>query len=151
VPLWLVLAFSGLLATRSWSETPAAVCARLGTDDSQRPVPATLTAEVNRLFAAQMPPTVVEKTTVFRCFGGHVLVCTTGANLPCGKANVSRANSGATAWCREHPDAASIPTFATGHDTIYEWRCHGENAEVFRQTSQVDARGFVARYWKPLQ
>lgn len=141
----------GLLAFGAQAETPSRLCARVGTDDTARPVPASLANEVNRLFDTRMPASIVEKATVFRCFDGHVLVCTAGANLPCGKANVSRINPGAAAWCRDHPGAASVPAFATGHDTIYEWRCHGGQAEAFRQVDQVDARGFFARYWKQLR
>lgn len=140
----------GLLAFGAQAETPSR-SARVGTDDTARPVPASLANEVNRLFDTRMPASIVEKATVFRCFDGHVLVCTAGANLPCGKANVSRINPGAAAWCRDHPGAASVPAFATGHDTIYEWRCHGGQAEAFRQVDQVDARGFFARYWKQLR
>jgi hypothetical protein len=66
------------------------------------------------------------------------------------QANVSRSNPGATAWCGEPSGAASIPAFATGHNTIYEWRCRSEQAEALRQIDQVDARGFFARYRKQL-
>ena len=80
-----------------------------------------------------------------------VLVCTAGANLPCGKANASRTSAGAAKWCRNHPSSAFVPAVATGHDTIYQWRCHNGRPEIVHQTSIVDSRGFAATYWKPLR
>ena len=58
-----------------------------------------------------------------RCVGPQLMACWVGANLSCGKANVRRRLPGATAFCRDDPNAASIPMAATGHDTIYDWRC----------------------------
>jgi hypothetical protein len=138
-------------ASPGFPESPAALCVRLGTDDTLRPIPGSLTPDVNRLFHARMSARVAVGTTVYRCEEGRVLVCSWGANLPCGKANTSRTVPGATDWCRQNPDAAFIPAFATGHDTIYEWRCHGSVAIPARQTSTVDSRGFIAMYWKPLK
>ncbi len=130
---------------------PASVCARIGTDDTLRPIPESLVPAVNALFGTSMPTRMAIDTTVFRCASGRMLVCTTGANLPCGPANTSRMpGSGAVDWCREHPDAAFIPAVATGHDTIYAWRCQGGAPQIVRQTQAVDARGFIARYWKEL-
>lgn len=40
---------------------------------------------------------------------------------------------------------------ATGHATIYEWNCVGQEARIARQSTQVDARGFIAENWKPLE
>ncbi|HUB15231.1 MAG TPA: hypothetical protein VMB34_24995 [Acetobacteraceae bacterium] len=131
--------------------TPAAFCTRIGTDDTLRPIPESLVPSVNRAFGTALPPRVAIDTTVFRCSGGHVLVCTTGANLPCGPANTSRTpGRGEVAWCRDHPDAAFIPAFATGHDTIFAWRCRDHMPEVDRQVQEVDPRGFIATYWKLL-
>ena len=144
-----------LAAVSAWppvpahAETPAAVCTRIGTDDTLRPIPESLVAAVNAAFGTAMPARIAMDTTVFRCADRHVLVCTTGANLPCGPANTSRiAGAGAIAWCRDHPDAAFIPAFATGHDTIFAWRCRGGVAQIDRQVLDVDPRGFVRQYWK---
>jgi hypothetical protein len=133
------------------AETPAQTCSRLDTDDALHPIPASLVPEVNALFHARMPAAVAVDTTVFRCAEGHVLVCTTGANLPCGKANTSRTSAGAVEWCRDNADAAFVPAAATGHDTIYQWRCRNGAPEIVRQVNDVDARGFVAPYWKRLR
>jgi hypothetical protein len=133
------------------AEIPAQTCSRVGTNDTLRNVPASLGAAVNALFGTRMPPAEAARMTSYRCFRGRVLVCTVGANLPCGKANVSRTIPGADAYCRENPNADFIPAAATGHDTIFEWRCSGRKATVAKQTEQVDARGFVKAYWKPLR
>ena len=133
------------------AETPAAVCARIGTDDAPRPIPGALVPAVNAAFATSMPAQVAVATTVFRCAGGHVLVCTAGANLPCGKANSGRTpGPGAIDWCRGHAESAFIPAYAVGHDTIYAWRCRGGVPEIAGPALPVDARGFIAQYWKTL-
>ena len=132
------------------AESPADQCARLGTDDTLRPIPSSLTPDVNRLFHARMSTQVATDTTVYRCAEGRMLICSWGANLPCGKANTSRTSRGATEWCGQNPDVGFVPAFATGHDTIYEWRCQGRVAIPARQTSTVDSRGFIAMYWKPV-
>lgn len=133
------------------AESPAHYCLRVRTDDATRHIPPALAGRVNALFGFHMPAQAAVATTVFRCADGRVMVCNAGANLPCGKANTSRANAGASAWCREHPGAEVIPMAATGHDSIYAWRCAGAEAEIARQTEHMDQRGFVARYWRPLE
>jgi hypothetical protein len=133
------------------AETPAAFCARIGTDDTSRPIPEDLVQAVNAAFAMHMPARTAMDTTVFRCADRRVMVCTIGANLPCGKANTGRVpNPGVIQWCRDNPDASFIPAAATGHDTIYQWRCHAGAPQIARQTLHVDPRGFVAEFWKRL-
>jgi hypothetical protein len=146
-----ILLLAAGLPGSAGAQTPAQVCARLGTDDTTRPVPASLVPAVNRLFGIQMPEQVAVATTVYRCMDGQVLVCTTGANLPCGKANTSRTSAGAEGWCGSNPNADYVPAYATGHDTIYQWRCRGGSPDIVRQTGAVDPRGFVATYWKRLE
>ncbi len=149
-----LLLLAAALATRSiapaHAEAPPQVCARVGTDDTLRPSTTDLVPTINALFHTTMPPQMAVDTTVFRCAGGQVMVCATGANLPCGKADTSRSNIGATAWCRDHPDAAFIPAYASGHATIFDWECRGGVAAIVRQRYKVDPRGFVAAYWKVL-
>lgn len=147
----LVLAALALPVATAHAAQPAAACAQIGTDDTPRPIPESLVPAVNAAFGTSMPADAAIRTTVFRCADRHVLVCTTGANLPCGPANTSRTpGTGEVNWCREHPDAAFIPMVATGHDTIYAWRCHGTAPQIVRQVQDVDARGFIALYWKEL-
>lgn len=128
------------------------MCTRISTDDTLRPIPESLVPAVNAMFGTTMPPRVAVDTTVFRCADGHVLVCTVGANLPCGRANTSGTpGPGMVDWCRAHPAADFIPAVATGHDTIYTWRCQGGAPQIGRQISDVDGRGFIAQYWKALR
>ncbi|MGH7101547.1 MAG: hypothetical protein ACREFJ_04040 [Acetobacteraceae bacterium] len=130
--------------------SPAAACRRLGTDDQLRPIPGSLVPAATRLFGLEaMPANQVERSTVFRCFEGKVLVCNYGANLPCGKADTRRTLAGASGWCATHPDAAFIPMYVTGHDTIYRWRCHGGQAVTTATIFSVDPRGFIRQFWKP--
>jgi len=99
-----------------------------------------------------MPARVAADTTVFRCDRGRVLVCTVGANLRCGKANTSRdPGEGMLQWCRDNPSAEFVPASATGHDTIYAWGCQSGAPRILQQPLHVDARGFVAEFWKALR
>ena len=129
-------------------ETPAQYCRRAGTDDKLRPIPEPLVPAAKRLFGLDAPNGVLRRTTVFRCMDGSVQLCNLGANLPCGKANVSRTLASASRYCREHPGSPGIPAFVTGHDTIYTWRCEGAGAVAGEPVEALDGRGFVARLWK---
>jgi hypothetical protein len=86
-----------------------------------------------------------------RCMDGRLLACFTGANLPCEKMNAARDNKGAEAFCQANPDAPVVPAFATGHDTIYSYRCVGRRAEIAGTTFPPDARGFAATLWAPVE
>jgi len=88
--------------------------------------------------------------TTRRCMSGRVWICTYGANLPCGKGNISRTSKGGDAFCAGNPNSDVIPAAATGHDTIYTWRCRGRDAVPDRHPFSIDLRGFVAEMWKPL-
>ena len=131
-------------------EHPARYCRHVVVDDTLRPIPASLAPAAARLFGVRAAGSVVRSTTVFRCLGGAVLVCTTGADLPCGKANTGRDLPVAGQYCRENPDASFIPMFVTGHNTIYRWRCEGTEASADGPVERLDARGFIGRFWKPV-
>ena len=128
----------------------AQLCRTKGVDDTLQPVPQSLVPAAKRIFGLRMSDQQVRHSTVFRCAGGQVLLCTYGANLPCGKANTDRHPAGAEAWCRDHPDADFIPNAAIPSGNIYKWRCSGDTPEILGKAEEVDPRGFVARYWKPL-
>lgn len=85
-----------------------------------------------------------------RCAGAKLMACWVGANLDCGKANVHRSLLGANAYCRDNPGSDSIPMAATGHDTIYDWRCDGKRAVAGKANRAVDAEGYIADNWKEL-
>jgi hypothetical protein len=146
-----MLACALLSLVQAHAEAQAAVCARLGDDDTARQIPASLVPAVNALFGTKMSSGQTVASAVFRCAGGRVLVCTTGANLPCGPANTSRVpGPGAVAWCRDHSGAAFIPAFASRHDSIFAWECRNGAPRIARQVHAIDARGFIAEYWKEL-
>lgn len=126
------------------------VCSGMRTDDTTRPIPPTMAPAVVATFKLHMTTAEITRNGVYRCVDGQVYACMTGANLNCGKANTQMLNRGGDFWCRQHPDAASIPFFATGHDSIYAWRCDGSRAVIARQVSHVDARGFTSENWRRL-
>lgn len=132
------------------AESAFQYCQRIGSEDELRPIPPDLAPQVNAAFGTRMTTKMAVNNTVFRCVNGRVAVCTAGANLPCGKANASRTNKGAAAWCKDHRDTDFVPAFATGHDTIYAWACHNGAPRIIRQVSEVDSRGFIAQFWKQL-
>jgi len=112
-----------------------------------RPAPAALQPRIAEAFGVAAEAAA---HSVVRCAGPTLMACTQGANLNCGKANARRALPGAAAWCRDNPDSDFIPMFATGHDTIYDWRCSGGKAVAGKTVVTVDPQGFVAENWKAL-
>jgi hypothetical protein len=135
--------------TRIARGSPATLCRTLGTDDRLRPIPASLVPAARRLFELHtMPAAWIRRSTLFRCFDRHVLICNLGANLPCGKADTSRSLPAADKWCAGHPGSDFIPMYVTGHDTIYRWHCAGSRAAVGGTPLKTDRRGFIARFWK---
>lgn len=145
-----VLLLWAACAATAHAEAPAAFCARVGTDDTLRPIPASLAPAVNKAFGTALPAGLATQMTVFRCDRHAVLVCSTGANLPCGKADTSRTTAGGAQWCRTHPDAPAIPASATGHATLYAWRCRDGEPVITGQPFTADRRGFVAEFWRRL-
>jgi hypothetical protein len=134
------------------------VCGHDRTDDTLRPVPASLVTAVAVAFGVHlregagggMTPAELAQQTAIRCDRGEILACMAGANLNCGQADTRRVSPGGNAWCRDHPDADFVPMFATGHETIYAWRCAGTRAVPEHQAQAMDARGFVAGFWRRL-
>jgi hypothetical protein len=126
-------------------------CREKGTDDTLRSIPQSLVPAAKQLFGlGNMSDRQIRRSTVFRCAERHVLLCTYGANLPCSKANSDRRLPGAEAWCRDHPDAGFIPRFVIPSGNIYNWRCVADAPQILGQIEEIDPRGFVARYWKPM-
>jgi hypothetical protein len=136
----------------------AAECEQVRNDNTIHPYDPSLRAGLlgayARLFPqARMPPNEQEfqAGAHIRCMDGRLLACFTGANLPCEKMNTARDNKGAEAFCRTNPDAPVVPVFATGHDTIYSYRCVAGRAEITGTTFPMDARGFAATLWTPVE
>jgi hypothetical protein len=130
-----------------------AYCARAGDDDRTRPIPASVVAAARRVFgsSADEPAALMRKSTVYRCMSGEIWLCNYGANLSCGKADASRTSTGAAAFCKQNPSAESVPMAATGHDTIYEWKCVGGQPQIVEQIQKLDPRGFISDNWKRLE
>jgi hypothetical protein len=106
-------------AEQARAQDAVQLCREKGTDDDVRPIQQSLVPAAKRIFGLKMPDQQVMHSTVFRCADGHVLLCTYGANLPCGKANSDRDLPGAEAWCRDHPNAEFVPRFAIPWGNIY--------------------------------
>jgi hypothetical protein len=127
-----VSAFPAESAGMAASADLVAHCKSVGTSDLVRPAPDAA-------------------GSFWRCMDGLVFVCAVGANIPCqSKADVSRRNSGAEAFCRENPDAQIVPAYAAGHRTIYAWRCVAATAVRGRVVLRLDRRGFQADFWHQL-
>jgi hypothetical protein len=110
------------------------------------PVPKEFEADVVRTFG--VPIDLVRRGAFVRCAKDKLLACLVGANLNCGKANTRPSLPGASEFCRANPDAAIIPMAATGHDTIYAWRCVGKRAVTAKTVVAVDPDGYDAGNWK---
>jgi hypothetical protein len=115
------------------------------------PVPPDLAQAVIETFHVAMTPTDVQHTGFIRCDHGVVLACLMGANLDCFKGNASRRDRGAEWWCSEHPNAAFVPLFAAGHDSIYAWRCRGTRPQIERQVQRLDSQGYVVENWRTVR
>ena len=128
------------------------LCARVTNDDRVRPIPITLIPKAREIFgfSADAADQYIQKSTSFRCMEGKVWLCNTGANLVCGKANTSQASAGASSFCKENPGSDVVPMAATGHDTVYEWKCVGTKAVISKEVEAVDPRGFLTANWKAL-
>jgi hypothetical protein len=128
----------------------APVCGAGDTDDRLLPLPPSLVEPTKQIFGLAMPDDLVTRTTLMRCTNGAVMVCNEGANLPCGKANMSQVSPGASAYCKENPKSTMVPAYATGHGTIYTWHCDAGQARAGKPIQNVDPRGFITQFWKRL-
>ena len=138
-----------LLLFASQANAQSAYCAKVVNDDNVNPIPKALVPEARRLFKLS-DETIgeIQESTTFRCMSRKIWLCNYGANLPCGgKANVSRVSQGAIDYCKESPGADLVPMAATGHDTIYTWKCIGRKPHII-SSIKVDHRGFIADIWK---
>ena len=130
----------------------SAHCASVGNDDRVQPIPAGLVPAARQALGVSSDESdaALRAGAVYRCMSGKVWLCNHGANLTCAKGDVSRVSKGATAWCKDHPGDDVVPMVATGHATIHTWTCVGSAARI-RQSEKLDARGFIANQWAPLE
>jgi hypothetical protein len=130
---------------------PFGYCKWAGTRDTVRPLPRNLNGAA--AIALGLPAAAAASDGYFwRCMDGAVYVCALGANIPCqSKADTARRNAGAEAFCRDKFDAQFVPAYATGHRTIYEWRCVSGAAVRGKAAVRLDRRGFQVDFWRRLE
>ncbi len=112
-------------------------------------VPPDLVAAVATTFG--IDSAIIANGAFVRCVGTKLMACAVGANLVCDKADQRRELPGATEWCRDNPRSDSIPMFATGHATIYQWSCKRRRAVAGKVVLSVDPQGYIAENWKEVQ
>jgi len=139
------------------SDDLVATCASLRNDDTLRDYQPSLRTGTVKAFRAMFPgaktppdDAMLQAQAKFRCMNGKTYVCFVGANLPCGKLNTSPQNEGAEVFCRTNPEADFVPMVATGHDSIYAYRCHDGKPEVLHVSYETDERGFAKSLWMVL-
>ena len=140
-------------------DDPFAYCAAVGTivtpgaDYTGDKVPETVaTGLQTALNAPDTPVDVLQNGSFWRCMDGSVYACFVGANLPCeSKADMSKTpNDAENDFCKQNPNSDFIPAAATGHETVYEWRCTDGAPAIVKQAVQTDAQGFLADFWYKL-
>jgi uncharacterized protein len=120
------------------------LCAGQGTDDVVRPIPPSLYDFANKLFGEE-----AASNTVYRCMSDRVFVCPIGNGFSCDRPSTDRRNPSADQYCRENPGSDFVPMAASGHGTIYTWKCAGGRA-LIDFVEKLDERGFRADAWNPL-
>ena len=159
----VILALGGGEAGVAQSEGPTAIlenpfgfCARVGTDDrsgeSQGALSGAAVAALAPYLheALRLPRDALLPLNqiVWRCMDGKVYACVRGANIPCdSKADRSKSNRGAANYCRANPNALLVPAYATGHRTVYLWKCVAGQAKPGETVSATDRRGFRTDFW----
>jgi hypothetical protein len=131
-----------------------AYCARIGTIDTPSGdfapsvVPRSLGPRVRPALGLSADATLPPGGVYWRCMDHAVYVCAVGANIPCdAKADRAKRNPGAENFCRANPDATEVPAAATGHATIYDWRCSAGHAARGKQIFKLDRRGYSVDFW----
>lgn len=137
---------------------PGDLCAKVGNDDHLRPYDPTLRPDFVRAYKYLNPKAkgtlgdpVLKAQAVYRCMNRKLMACFVGANLPCGKIDKASDNPGADAFCRAHPGSRDVPLFASGHESLFHFRCEGLRAVVSGPAWTLDARGFAKEVWAPLE
>ncbi|HTR14020.1 MAG TPA: hypothetical protein VMI72_12400 [Roseiarcus sp.] len=142
LPAALATAFLALAAPPA---VGAALCPGLA---KVSPAPPELQTKIAETFEIPLDAT---HGAVVRCVGPKVMACVVGANLNCGRADTRRSLPGATAWCRSNPNSDFIPMYATGHATIFNWRCVDGKAAPGKTVVTVDRHGFFTESWREIR
>ena len=134
------------------SESPFSFCAHVDSDDrmgeSDGAGIAALAPYLHKALHLPTDALLAPNEIVWRCMDSRVYVCARGANIPCdSKADRSKFNRGAANYCRENPNTAEVPAYATGHNTVYLWKCVAGQAKRSKTVSATDRRGFRTDFW----
>jgi len=134
------------------SESPFSFCGHVGTADrlgeSDGAGVAALAPYLQDALHLSADAFVAPNEIVWRCMDGKVYACMRGANIPCdSKADRSKFNRGAANYCRENPNAADVPAYAIGHNTVYLWKCVAGKAKRGKTVIATDRRGFRTDFW----
>jgi hypothetical protein len=131
---------------------PFAYCAKVGSIDASvdgaSHLPATLIPSLRAVLGLTADAPLQLDGARWRCMDGAVYVCVAGANIPCySKADLAARNRGAEHFCHRNHDAAVVPAYATGHASLYEWRCVAGKALRGKALGQIDRRGYRIDFW----
>lgn len=109
-------------------------------------------AMVRQGIVSKSAPPEVSQNVLWRCMGRKVWVCHFGANIPCtDKVDTSTVPTSVMSdYCRENPGSATIPAYATGRATAYEWRCHDGKPEIAGKLFTIDQQGYPTAFWHEL-
>ncbi len=122
-----------------------------GSDYTGAEVPESIADGLKKAFGAPESSTLddFKRGTYWRCMDGKVYACNVGANLPCyEKANLDKTpNEGMVNYCKENPGSDFIPMSATGHSTVYDWKCDGTTPVAGKQFAEVDSQGYQKDIW----
>ncbi len=150
-----ILASCGTAAPASYTD-PFDYCAAVGAIDAPDAtytgpdMPETVVQGLQTaLNAPDIPLSVLESGSTWRCMDGEVYACFVGANLPCdAKANTDRTPTQEEIdFCQQNPNSDVIPAVVTGRETVFEWRCRDGATEIVKQVFQPDAQGFLSEIW----
>jgi len=126
-------------------------CARVGTIDKPAggtAPPPDLVPYIRSALGLSGDPAPTQRGYYWRCMDGAVFVCAVGANIPCdAKVDRAKSNLGAKNYCRENPDAPSVPAYATGHNGLYEWSCSRGTAIRGKLAVKLDRQGYRTDVW----
>ncbi len=141
-------------------DDPFAYCAAVGTIDEPderytgEDVPETVVKALQSAIgeAENAPAEWTAEGTVWRCMDGQVWGCFVGANIPCtAKLDTEKTPSpDMEAYCKDNPDAETIPASVAGRETAYSWSCKDGKPEAGEQVFEADAQGFIAEFWHQL-
>jgi hypothetical protein len=145
---------AGHVATPA-SGDPFAYCARVGSRDAldggSSPLSESFRTRLASALGLASDAAIDAGGYYWRCMDGAVYVCAVGANIPCAaKADHAKRNAGAEAYCREIGDAAFVPAFAAGHDTLYAWSCKAGIAQRGKPLGRLDRQGYRVDFWHRL-